>query len=185
MREATRDVQEHQDALQLRPTGHRGGDSRRLAAVRPEDQRVQRAIQGEPGSLRRRGRRHRQRRRPAARLARIDRGAEGSAGRGGQGEGARRPAIRPMTTGTAADRGSDAMNQATDQQLRQLVDDVYRTEPRRVFATLIRLLGDFDLAEDALHDAFAAAMAQWPRDGAPANPRTWLVSAGLFRAIDS
>src|SRR3982751_2779987 len=76
------------------------------------------------------------------------------------------------------------MNQDTDEQLRQLVDDVYRAESRRVFATLIRLLGDFDQAEDALHDAFAAAMAQWPRDGVPANPRTWLVSAGRFKAID-
>src|SRR3954463_4121056 len=70
------------------------------------------------------------------------------------------------------------------EKIRRLVDEVYQTESRRVFATLIRLLGDFDLAEDALHDAFAAAMEQWPRDGIPANPRTWLVSAGRFRAID-
>jgi DNA-directed RNA polymerase specialized sigma24 family protein len=66
----------------------------------------------------------------------------------------------------------------------QTVDDVYRTESRRVFATLIRLLGDFDLAEDALHDAFRAALEQWERDGVPANPRAWLVSAGRFKAID-
>lgn len=66
----------------------------------------------------------------------------------------------------------------------EIVDDIYRTESRRVFATLVRLLGDFDLAEDALHDAFAAALAQWPRDGMPANPRAWLVSAGRFKAID-
>ncbi len=65
-----------------------------------------------------------------------------------------------------------------------LVDEIYRTESRRVFATLIRLLGDFDLAEDALHDAFRAAMEQWARDGVPANPRAWLVSAGRFKAID-
>jgi RNA polymerase sigma-70 factor (ECF subfamily) len=70
------------------------------------------------------------------------------------------------------------------EQIRQMVDDVYRAESRRVFATLIRLLGDFDLAEDALHDAFAAAMKQWPRDGVPANPRAWLVSTGRFKAID-
>ncbi len=64
------------------------------------------------------------------------------------------------------------------------VDAVYRTESRRVFATLIRLLGDFDLAEEALHDAFRAAIEQWPRDGVPDNPRAWLVSAGRFKAID-
>jgi RNA polymerase sigma-70 factor, ECF subfamily len=62
---------------------------------------------------------------------------------------------------------------------------VYRTDSRRVLATLIRLLGDFDLAEEALHDAFAAAVEQWPRDGVPANPRAWLVSAGRFKAIDT
>jgi RNA polymerase sigma-70 factor (ECF subfamily) len=64
------------------------------------------------------------------------------------------------------------------------VDAVYRSESRRVLATLIRLLGDFDLAEEAMHDAFAAAVEQWPRGGVPANPRAWLVSAGRFRAID-
>jgi RNA polymerase sigma-70 factor (ECF subfamily) len=66
------------------------------------------------------------------------------------------------------------------------VDAVYRTESRRVLATLIRLLdGDFDLAEEALHDAFATALQRWPRDGVPANPRAWLVSAGRFKAIDA
>lgn len=70
-------------------------------------------------------------------------------------------------------------------QARAAVDEVYRTESRRVFATLIRLLGDFDRAEEALHDAFAAAIDQWPREGVPANPRAWLVSAGRFRAIDA
>lgn len=64
------------------------------------------------------------------------------------------------------------------------VEAVYRAESRRVLATLIRLLGDFDLAEEALHDAFAAASAQWRRDGPPANPRAWLVSAGRFKTID-
>ena len=67
---------------------------------------------------------------------------------------------------------------------REMVDSIYRAESRRVLATLIRLLGDFDLAEEALHDAFAAAVEQWPRDGPPANPRAWLVSAGRFKAID-
>lgn len=69
--------------------------------------------------------------------------------------------------------------------MREIVDDVYRTESRRVFATLIRLLGDFDLAEDALHDAFTTAVEQWSRDGVPDNPRTWLVSTGRFKAIDA
>src|SRR5690349_9517158 len=68
---------------------------------------------------------------------------------------------------------------------RDAVDAVYRAESRRVFATLVRLLGgDFDLAEEAMHDAFASAVEQWPREGVPANPRAWLVSAGRFRAID-
>jgi RNA polymerase sigma-70 factor (ECF subfamily) len=68
--------------------------------------------------------------------------------------------------------------------MRDTVDAVYRSESRRILATLIRLLGDFDLAEEAVHDAFTAAMEQWPRDGVPANPRAWLVSAGRFKAID-
>jgi RNA polymerase sigma-70 factor, ECF subfamily len=72
-----------------------------------------------------------------------------------------------------------------EKAMRATVDEVYRTESRRVLATLIRLLGDFDLAEEALHDAFAAAVEQWPRDGVPGNPRAWLVSAGRFKAIDS
>jgi RNA polymerase sigma-70 factor (ECF subfamily) len=72
-----------------------------------------------------------------------------------------------------------------DSQARQRVDAVYRSESRRVFATLVRLLGDFDLAEEALHDAFASAVEQWPRDGVPNNPRAWLVSAGRFKAIDT
>ncbi len=65
------------------------------------------------------------------------------------------------------------------------VDAVYRAESRRVLATLIRLLGDFDLAEEAMHDAFAAALEQWPREGVPGNPRAWLVSTGRFKAIDT
>jgi RNA polymerase sigma-70 factor (ECF subfamily) len=65
------------------------------------------------------------------------------------------------------------------------VEAIYRAESRQVLATLIRLLKDFDLAEDALHEAFAAAMEQWPRDGVPASPRAWLISTGRFKAIDS
>lgn len=66
----------------------------------------------------------------------------------------------------------------------QQLDELYRQESRRVLATLIRLLGDFDLAEEALHEAFAAALNQWPQTGVPANPRAWLVSTGRFKAID-
>jgi RNA polymerase sigma-70 factor (ECF subfamily) len=68
--------------------------------------------------------------------------------------------------------------------IRGTVDAVYREESRRVLATLIRLLGDFDLAEEALHEAFRAAIEQWPREGVPANPRAWLVSTGRFKGID-
>jgi RNA polymerase sigma-70 factor (ECF subfamily) len=72
-----------------------------------------------------------------------------------------------------------------DDRAREAVEAVYRSDSRRVLATLIRLLGDFDLAEEALHEAFAAAVEQWPRDGTPANPRAWLVSTGRFKAIDA
>jgi RNA polymerase sigma-70 factor (ECF subfamily) len=68
--------------------------------------------------------------------------------------------------------------------VRERVDSIYRSDSRRVLSTLIRLLGDFELAEDALQDAFAAAVAQWQRDGVPRNPRAWLVSTGRFKAID-
>ncbi len=71
------------------------------------------------------------------------------------------------------------------EQARNKVDAVYRSDSRRVLATLIRLLGDFDIAEEALHDAFNTALEQWPRDGVPANPRAWLVSTGRFKAIDT
>ena len=77
------------------------------------------------------------------------------------------------------------MTAGADEAARARVDAIYRAESRRVLATLIRLLGDFDLAEEALQDAFAAAVERWPREGAPANPRAWLVSAGRFRAIDT
>ena len=69
--------------------------------------------------------------------------------------------------------------------IRDAVDRIYRAESRRVLATLIRLLGDFDLAEEAMHDAFTAAVEQWPRDGVPANPRAWLVSTGRFKGVDT
>ncbi len=83
--------------------------------------------------------------------------------------------------------GQPAVQNSEDaaRKIHAAVDAVYRAESRRVLATLIRVLGDFDLAEDALHDAFRAALEQWPRDGMPANPRAWLVSAGRFKAIDA
>jgi RNA polymerase sigma-70 factor, ECF subfamily len=77
------------------------------------------------------------------------------------------------------------MSQPTLEHAREAVDAVYRAESRRVLATLIRLLGGFDLAEEALHEAFAAAVERWPREGTPANPRAWLVSTGRFKAIDA
>jgi RNA polymerase sigma-70 factor, ECF subfamily len=77
------------------------------------------------------------------------------------------------------------MFEHTAEQVREKVDSVYRLESRRIFATLVRLLGDFELAEDSLHDAFSAALEQWPKEGVPANPRAWLVSAGRFKAIDA
>jgi RNA polymerase sigma-70 factor (ECF subfamily) len=69
--------------------------------------------------------------------------------------------------------------------IHQTIEGIYESESRRVLATLIRVLGDFDRAEEALHDAFRAALEQWPRDGLPGNPRAWLVSAGRFKAIDA
>ena len=78
----------------------------------------------------------------------------------------------------------DETEPAAQASLRHRIDTIYRAESRRVLATLIRLLGDFELAEEAVHEAFTAALTQWSRDGIPANPRAWLVSAGRFKAID-
>jgi len=83
------------------------------------------------------------------------------------------------------DRNSQDGLGAAPEQAREKIDAFYRSDSRRIFATLVRLLGDFDLAEEALHDAFRAALEQWPRDGMPANPRAWLVSTGRFKAIDA
>ena len=77
------------------------------------------------------------------------------------------------------------MSEDATGSVRERLDAIYRTESRRVLATLIGLLGDFDLAEEALHEAFAAALEQWPRDGVPEKPRAWLVSTGRFKAIDA
>jgi RNA polymerase sigma-70 factor (ECF subfamily) len=76
------------------------------------------------------------------------------------------------------------MTENAAEQVRDTVDAVYREESARILATLIRLLGDFDLAEDALHDAFRAALERWPAEGVPSNPRAWLISTGRFKAID-
>ncbi len=77
--------------------------------------------------------------------------------------------------------GSDSMNWESDTQV---VDQIYRKESRRVFATLVRLLGNFDLAEEAMHEAFVVAAKRWPLDGVPENPRAWLISTGRFKAVD-
>src|ERR1039457_1242536 len=76
------------------------------------------------------------------------------------------------------------MTVTSSEQIRVLLDTLYRSESRRILATLVRLLGEIDIAEDALHDAFKAALEQWPVEGIPANPRSWLVSAGRSKAID-
>jgi RNA polymerase sigma-70 factor (ECF subfamily) len=83
------------------------------------------------------------------------------------------------------DRNPQAGLETAAENARNKVDAVYGSDSRHVLATLIRLLGDFDIAEEALHDAFRAALEQWPRDGVPANPRAWLVSTGRFKAIDA
>src|SRR5258705_11374239 len=70
-------------------------------------------------------------------------------------------------------------------QIRELLDSLYRVDSGRILATLIRLLGDFDLAEEAMHEAFAAALSVWPQSGVPANPRPWLISTARFKAIDT
>jgi RNA polymerase sigma-70 factor (ECF subfamily) len=76
------------------------------------------------------------------------------------------------------------MTKTDPERIRETLDSLYRSESGRILATLIRLLGDLDIAEDALHDAFKAALEQWPAEGIPSNPRSWLVSAGRFKAID-
>jgi RNA polymerase sigma-70 factor (ECF subfamily) len=78
-----------------------------------------------------------------------------------------------------------SMSEDASRDLKETIDEIYRVESRRVLATLIRLLGDFDLAEEALHEAFTTALEQWAREGLPKNPRTWLVSVGRFKAIDN
>src|SRR6202022_4384940 len=77
------------------------------------------------------------------------------------------------------------MSERSTEQIRELLDSLYRVDSGRILATLIRLLGDFDLAEEAMHEAFAAALSLWPRSGVPDNPRPWLISTARFKAIDT
>ena len=78
-----------------------------------------------------------------------------------------------------------AMSESSSEQIRELLDCLYRVDSGRILATLIRLLGDFDLAEEAMHEAFAAALSLWPSSGVPGNPRPWLISTARFKAIDT
>jgi RNA polymerase sigma-70 factor (ECF subfamily) len=77
------------------------------------------------------------------------------------------------------------MSERSTEQIRELLDSLYRVDSGRILATLIRLLGDFDLAEEAMHEAFAAALSLWPRSGVPGNPRPWLISTARFKALDT
>ena len=77
------------------------------------------------------------------------------------------------------------MSERSTEQIKELLDSLYRVDSGRILATLIRLLGDFDLAEEAMHEAFAAALSLWPRSGVPGNPRPWLISTARFKAIDT
>jgi RNA polymerase sigma-70 factor (ECF subfamily) len=77
------------------------------------------------------------------------------------------------------------MSERSTEQIRELLDSLYRVDSGRILATLIRLLGDFDLAEEAMHEAFAAALSLWPSSGVPDNPRPWLISTARFKAIDT
>jgi RNA polymerase sigma-70 factor (ECF subfamily) len=86
-----------------------------------------------------------------------------------------------MSERVMPERSADQINE----QIRELLDSLYRVESGRILATLIRLLGDFDLAEEAMHEAFAAALSLWPKSGVPGNPRPWLISTARFKAIDT
>jgi RNA polymerase sigma-70 factor (ECF subfamily) len=77
------------------------------------------------------------------------------------------------------------MSERSTEQIRELLDSLYRVDSGRILATLIRLLGDFDLAEEAMHEAFATALSLWPESGVPGNPRPWLISTARFKAIDT
>src|SRR6202044_274810 len=80
---------------------------------------------------------------------------------------------------------AQAAPEQTHDQIRESLDSLYREDSGRILATLIRLLGDFDLAEEAMHEAFTAALSLWPKSGVPGNPRPWLISTARFKAIDT
>ncbi|MGA7375887.1 MAG: sigma-70 family RNA polymerase sigma factor, partial [Candidatus Sulfotelmatobacter sp.] len=88
---------------------------------------------------------------------------------------------RLMSERVAPQRSGEPIHE----QIRELLDSLYREDSGRILATLIRLLGDFDLAEEAMHEAFAAALSLWPKTGVPVNPRPWLISTARFKAIDT
>src|ERR1700683_4769177 len=90
-----------------------------------------------------------------------------------------------MSERVESERSPKQINEQTHDQIRELLDSLYRADSGRILATLIRLLGDFDLAEEAMHEAFAAALSVWPRSGVPDNPRPWLISTARFKAIDT
>ena len=94
------------------------------------------------------------------------------------------PFIEPPA-GPSIARSAERSTERATEQIRELLDSLYRAESRRILATLIRLLGDFDLAEEAMHEAFAAALSAWPVSGVPGNPRPWLISTARFKAIDT
>jgi RNA polymerase sigma-70 factor (ECF subfamily) len=93
--------------------------------------------------------------------------------------------MRAATAARVADSQTAANPARSAESAREIIEAAYRAESRRALATLVRLLGDFDLAEEALHEAFTSALEQWPRAGVPASPRAWLVSTGRFKAIDA
>src|ERR1700683_2847787 len=90
-----------------------------------------------------------------------------------------------MSERVESERSPKQINEQTHDQIRELLDSLYRADSGRILATLIRLLGDFDLAEEAMHEAFAAALSLWPKHGVPDNPRPWLISTARFKAIDT
>src|ERR1700683_1695124 len=90
-----------------------------------------------------------------------------------------------MSERVESERSPKQINEQTHDQIRELLDSLYRADSGRILATLIRLLGDFDLAEEAMHEAFAAALSLWPKSGVPDNPRPWLISTARFKAIDT
>src|SRR6202050_1729080 len=90
-----------------------------------------------------------------------------------------------MSERVQSERSPQQINEQTHDQIRELLDSLYRADSGRILATLIRLLGDFDLAEEAMHEAFAAALSLWPKSGVPDNPRPWLISTARFKAIDT